>query len=151
MARNPIPKATDDEIAAFATFLRKKDSQEKADRQMRDDASRVERDRVAGEQAAARTLEAARERKENAVRDMKRLQAGRFTFDERAQAEREYRASLADLIAIESGKRPEWAPPEPVEMPDEVVDTTTEASEMPEAESESEAEVDSTPGQPTAE
>ncbi len=149
MARNPIPKATDDEIAAFATFLRKKDSQEKADRQMRDDASRAERERVAGEQAAARTLEAARERKENAVRDMKRLQAGRFTFDERAQAEQEYRASLANLIAIESGKRPEWAPPEPVETPDKVVDTTTEPCETPEAESE--AEVDSTPGQPTAE
>ena len=126
MARNPIPKATDDEVAAFAAFLKKKDLQEKAERQKRDEAARGERDKVAAQQAVAKAFEAATTRKETAVLTMKRLQAGRFTFDERVEAEREYRAALADLIAMESGKRPEWAPPVQIVEAEVVIDGEAE-------------------------
>ncbi len=128
MARNQIPQATNDEVAAFAAFLKKKDERERAERQARDDEARVERERVATEQAGERALATARERKEQAVRHMKRLQGGRFTFDERAEAEREYRSALGDLIALESGKRPEWSPAPVIELVD-VVDLPAEVSD----------------------
>jgi ATP-dependent exoDNAse (exonuclease V) alpha subunit len=98
----------DDDVKRFAALLRQKEQNERA-------AEQKERD----DRAAAKRLAAATKAKEDAAEGLREARRSGKT-DRIAEADAAYRAALAELVEIESGKRPEWAPAvvEPVVEPD---------------------------------
>ncbi len=104
---DPSPDA---DVARFADFLRQRAEQERArradvERQRRDEATA----RRQAEDDRAR-LAQARDAKDRAVRRAKELRARRAPAPDIAAADAEYRAALADLEELETGRRPAWAP-----------------------------------------
>ena len=131
----PADAAAD--VARFAELVRAQRKREQA--QVADDRRRAadERRRADEAQAESRRHADARDAKERAARQLKQVRA-RGSNVAVAEAEAGYKQALADLLAIEQGARPAWAPapPEP------------EAATEPEAEAEGEAELDAADAQP---
>lgn len=99
----------DPALAAFASFVR---SEEKRER----DAKKAAREARAKEQEANRLIE----NKDRAAAKLKSLRSrSGVSPQEREQAEADYRAALAAVVAAETGEAPSWAPevvePEAVE------------------------------------
>ena len=97
------------DVARFAELVRAQQQRvrsEQADGRRR--AAEQRRQTEAAE-AESRRHVAAQEAKERAARDLKRVRA-RGTNVDVAVAESAYKQALADLLAIEHGERPAWAP-----------------------------------------
>lgn len=115
--RKPVPEASADDLALFASFVR---SEERKERDAKH-AAKEER-RKAGEHQ--RLVQA----KDDAAALVKRLRGSeRATADEKAAADLAYKEALAALVAHETGAAPEWAPPAPVEAePEAEPEATTD-------------------------
>ena len=108
----PADAAAD--VARFADLVRAQRKREQA--KQADDRRRVADDRRKAEEAQAesRRHADAGDAKELAARQLKQVRA-RGSNAAVAEAEAAYKQALADLLAIEQGERPAWAPapPEP--------------------------------------
>ena len=126
----PADAAAD--VARFAALVRAQRKREQA--KLADDRRRVADDRRKAEEAQAesRRHADARDAKERAARQLRQVRA-RGSNAAVAEAETAYKQALADLLAIEQGERPAWAPPPP--------EREVEAATEPEAEPEAEAEL----------
>lgn len=91
--------AANDDIARFSTLLRAKDE---AEQQQKD----AERARIRRERELARAQDA----KAAAAQELKAVRQRKHTDDELRGAETRYRIALADLLELEQGERPAWAP-----------------------------------------
>jgi hypothetical protein len=119
------------EVARFAQLVREQAKREQA--RVADERRRAAEERRKADEAAAegRRLDEARAAKERAARALKSARA-RGTNAAVAEAEQAYKRALADLLAVEHGERPAWAPV---------------AAEAPEAAAEEpEADEDGAPG-----
>jgi hypothetical protein len=146
MAKQNVPRPSDADLASFASFLTNRDAAEKAKRKQEGDAARAKREQIDAERAQVDALANARTAKDDAAAHVKRLRDRRATPDEIRDADAAYRTALAEFIAVESGKRPEWAPPpqEPAaeEPAAEAPGVEESATAEPEAETEAEAPVE---------
>ena len=91
-----------DDVKRFSELLRNKEAAEQA-------AAEAER----AARAAAKRLATARADKDAAVEAL-RVARQRGGAEQVAEADAKYRAALAVLVEVEQGKRPDWAPAEPV-------------------------------------
>lgn len=99
-----------DPVVRFGRAIKEADERERAERK-RIRAERAEakrQERLAAEYAAA--VEQADRRLQQAIAAVKRAHGERNGIDE---AEHEYRSAKADVIELETGERPDWAPVEP--------------------------------------
>lgn len=105
--RNKRPPEHPDPVVRFGRALKETKAKEQAE-QKRRDAEREEEKRLArlAEEHAAKLAEANR-RLERAIAAVKQARtSGRGG----AEAETSYRAAKADVVELETGDRPKWAP-----------------------------------------
>lgn len=136
-------KDVDPALAAFASFIRSEEEQERAGRKAAKQAR-------AAEQEAVNLVKA----KDDAAANLKQLQSrSGVSPEERAAAEEAYRRALAAVVAAETGEAPAWAPPAPEPEPEAEPETDAGAEPEPAAEpDEAAADQDSDPApeEPTA-
>jgi hypothetical protein len=108
----------DDDVKRFAALLRQKEENERA-------AEQRERD----ERAAAKRLASATKAKEDAAAALRDARRG-GRADRMTEADAAYRAALAELVEIESGKRPEWAPVVAAQVADELGSASDEQDDV---------------------
>lgn len=98
--RRDATGGVDPAIAAFASFIKAEEKQEK-------EARRAAKQARAAEEEANRLVAA----KDEAAAELKRLRGRSGVPPEvRAAAEEAYRSALAAVVAAETGSTPEWAP-----------------------------------------
>ncbi len=129
----PAPGAPDD-VRRFAELLRAQQAREKATAAAARELAGEERRRLEREASDARQLDDARAAKERAAKRLKDVRAQRASNAAVAEAEAGYKQALADLLAIESGERPSWAPapaepPTPEAQADEVADPVADSGD----------------------
>ena len=122
--------AAADDVRRFAELVRSQQAREKA--RVADDRRRATEVRQRADDAAAdeRRLAYARQAKERAARRLKEARSSRSNAAV-AEAEDGYKQALADLLALETGERPSWAPPVP--EPDPEPDAALEPASEPDA------------------
>lgn len=103
--------AAADDIKRFAELMRSQEAKAKKDAAAQREKQAAEKARVEAEQAAANQLATAQQAKERAAQRLKDVRARGASNAVVAEAETAYKAALADLVAVESGERPSWAPP----------------------------------------
>ncbi len=105
--RNKRPPEHPDPVVRFGRALQEAKTKERAEQQRRH-AEREEEKRLArlAEEHAAQLAEANR-RLERAIAAVKRA---RTSGSGGAEAEASYRAAKADVVELETGERPRWAP-----------------------------------------
>ena len=111
------PQDRADDVRRFAELVRAQQAKERA--RVSDERRRADEARRAADTAAAeaRRLTGATEAKERAARRLKDVRA-RGSNAAVADAEADYKQALADLLAIEHGERPSWAPAPPEPAPE---------------------------------
>lgn len=104
-------ESTEDPVSQFGRMLKESAEREAAEQRRREEQRRAARAKHAAARTKADELGDARRELDRAIDDVRRARAsGRG----RAEADAAWRAAKARVIELESGERPDWAPPPPV-------------------------------------
>jgi hypothetical protein len=114
----------DPDVALFAALLRK-DERDRAAVERHAAEQREQAEAAAAERRRREDLQAAKDDAARRLKDARR----RGDANAISQAEASYKLALADLLAAETGERPEWAPPPAAVHDDEPAAVEVEGNE----------------------